>query len=400
MTYRYRFPAKTLIVSAALPPEPAGQAFVLYRWLEQVDPSSYCLLSTVQEVSSFGSDNMQPRLRAPVQRTPSLVRVWYRFGLRTIPALLIDVWKIVRILVEAIRRDRIELLIVSSGNSGDIPAGVIASRLTGIPVIFSIFDDWSQQVPASFNRKVAEWIEPTLMRQAAHTLVPNEVFADQLRARFNIPVTVVRNPADRAAFDHDTPLEPWPADPERVLMLYAGSLYGAQFDSMLRIDQALKLPELNRVALDLYLANETPEQELPFGPAIAIKPHVTGARIVALEREADILAMPLGFFSPFPKLMLTASPTKFGEYLASGRPLLVHAPANSWAAQYVKEHECGVVVDEPDSDLVAEAILEIIRNKALRETIRANAMHRAQVDFAPDISTERLMSVVQQVLRR
>lgn len=72
---------------------------------------------------------------------------------------------------------------------------------------------------------------------------------------------------------------------------------------------------------------------------------------------------------------------KTGEYLASGRPILVHAPAGSFLDWYFTRHECGVVVSERDPEVLAEAIRRIRDNVELRERIGRNARARALADF-------------------
>jgi glycosyltransferase involved in cell wall biosynthesis len=55
-----------------------------------------------------------------------------------------------------------------------------------------------------------------------------------------------------------------------------------------------------------------------------------------------------------------AFPTKLAEYLAAGRPIIVHAPSYATAASYVREHDCGVVVDRPDVEALVEAIDQLL----------------------------------------
>jgi glycosyltransferase involved in cell wall biosynthesis len=74
-------------------------------------------------------------------------------------------------------------------------------------------------------------------------------------------------------------------------------------------------------------------------------------------------------------------PGKMGEYLASGRPILVHAPADSFIAWYFRHHECGLVVDENDPARLAQAIDSLLNDADLRKTIGARARDRAIADF-------------------
>ena len=74
-------------------------------------------------------------------------------------------------------------------------------------------------------------------------------------------------------------------------------------------------------------------------------------------------------------------PGKIGENLASGRPILVHAPRDSFIAWYFRNYECGVVVDENDPRQLADAINSILTDPMLSQRISARARERARVDF-------------------
>ena len=98
--------------------------------------------------------------------------------------------------------------------------------------------------------------------------------------------------------------------------------------------------------------------------------------------EADVLFLPLAFRSPYPDIVRTAAPGKMGEYLAARRPILVHAPADSFVSWYFRGHECGVVVDESDPVRLAEGIERILGDAGLRGKLAVNAWERARADFS------------------
>jgi len=74
-------------------------------------------------------------------------------------------------------------------------------------------------------------------------------------------------------------------------------------------------------------------------------------------------------------------PGKMGEYLASGRPILVHGPSDSFITSYFRQHECGLVVDENDPAQLARAIDSLLNDADLRKRLGARARHRAWTDF-------------------
>jgi glycosyltransferase involved in cell wall biosynthesis len=107
--------------------------------------------------------------------------------------------------------------------------------------------------------------------------------------------------------------------------------------------------------------------------------------ILERQRKADILFLPLAFESPIPQVIRTSAPGKLGEYLASGRPLLAHVPANSFVAYYFKKHQCGFIVDQNNPDELAAEIKKIIVNPDGQNEIVRNARRQASLDFSPEI---------------
>src|SRR5947209_17739116 len=95
------------------------------------------------------------------------------------------------------------------------------------------------------------------------------------------------------------------------------------------------------------------------GPLV-LHPHVANGEMPGVQRDADVLFLALGFRTPYPEINITAAPGKVGEYLASGRPVLVHAPRGSFVSWYFREHECGLVVDEDDPRALARGLVKLL----------------------------------------
>ena len=98
--------------------------------------------------------------------------------------------------------------------------------------------------------------------------------------------------------------------------------------------------------------------------------------------------------SPYPEVMRTSAPGKMGEYLAAQRPILVHAPSDSFLAWYFREYECGLVVDEGDPKKLARAIERISTDAALRQRLSARAWERAQCDFSISTAQSRFSELM------
>lgn len=100
-----------------------------------------------------------------------------------------------------------------------------------------------------------------------------------------------------------------------------------------------------------------------------------------IQQKADILFLPLAFNSPYPDIVKTASPGKIGELLAARRPVLVHAPADSFVSWYFKQHSCGLVIDKSDPVELANGIAALIEDQKLQQNLSTAAYVRAKKDF-------------------
>jgi glycosyltransferase involved in cell wall biosynthesis len=265
----------------------------------------------------------------------------------------------------------------------DLPAAYLASRRLNIPFVAYLFDDPVYQwVPGSYRRLARFW-EPIWGRGAAALIAPNEVLAKDVRSRLpKATIHIVRNPVDPAALPVPAvkaPELPSGSASDRVWrLLYTGSVYSAQASAFRNLNSALNQLQ-GRFALDVYTAQ--PPAALAAngldGPYVHHHPHAPQATALSLQRNADILFLPLAFNSAIPEVILSSAPAKLGEYLAAGRPMLVHAPSGSFVTELLRKADAGVIVDVPDPSRLAEALTTIANSEPLRDRIVRNAANLA-----------------------
>jgi glycosyltransferase involved in cell wall biosynthesis len=116
--------------------------------------------------------------------------------------------------------------------------------------------------------------------------------------------------------------------------------------------------------------------------------------VPAIQKQADVLFLPLAFESPYPAIIKTSAPFKMGEYLSSRRPVVVHAPPDSFVAWYFRRHKCGVVVDRASPEPLAENIEVVLRDEELQRRLAASAWERARVDFGMNVARGKFMRLL------
>lgn len=389
---------KFALISHILPPSPSGQAVMLYRILSQVNEKSYYLIHTGTRLAT-GRDSSDDRHRLPgthygLPLEPAL-KTSYPFGLSWIA-------KVINIFVRLIVRTRNLLgivrqeadthaIVVCTGEIVDIPAGYLVSRICKLPFYAYMFDDYLYKFAGS-ERRLARLVAPFIFRRSAGIIGPNEFICQEYERRYGARTALVRNPCDKGELAREP--QPLPSDSKRsIQILYTGDVYVANYDCFRNLIQAMD--ELPEYPLELHIFTVRSPEHLKGEGIVSdrtfIYPHLRYDEILKIQRMSDILFLPLAFDSPIPEIIRTSAPGKLGEYLASGRPILAHVPADSFVAYYLEQNQCGLVASRNDPDCLKQHILKMMNDKDFGQVMAGRARQQAKLDFDPQVASESLL---------
>jgi glycosyltransferase involved in cell wall biosynthesis len=285
-------------------------------------------------------------------------------------------------------------IIACSGDPVDLPASAIAARRLGVPLLAYMFDDYGTQykiVPP--YQQFAARCDRFVARRADRIIVPNEMLAAEYGARHRVEPVIIRNP-HAGVYGNGTD---WPLGANETRIVYTGSVYHVHDDAFARLLEVIENSEQS-FALDLYSSVDTARNAIfQRSGRVRHHGHISDAEAIRVQAEAEILFLPLAFNSPTPEVVRTALPGKFAEYLASGRPILVHAPADSFVAWYCRRHHCAAVVDEPDTRALADTLRRLVSDGKYRRAIIRAALYRAREDFDPAVARRDLLAVLRSV---
>jgi hypothetical protein len=250
---------KFAVLSHVLPPSPSGQATVLGELLKPLPSDSYCFISrqtyenreqsahyyhlkTPSAVSARLAGWQNKSLPVPVRKLLGLsVHVLRRIKSKANAALLWNASQHIemraRQIRDVLRAEASMALIACTGDLYDLPAGYLASRLTGVVFVPYMFDDYAYQWTGSL-RAFALRQEPEIVRNAARIIVTNEFMAAQYERRYGVQSTLIRNPStlsDLATLDQ----APARFDRSALNIVYTGSVYHAQFDAFRNLITAI-----------------------------------------------------------------------------------------------------------------------------------------------------------------
>jgi len=363
---------KFALVSHVLPPSESGQAMVLYRLLKDFDPATYCLISHDQYDGSAPYASYSSKLAGKYHRVTARKL--------NLPAAIVERGRnIARIL----RAERCGAVVACTGDLLNLPAAFVASRIAHVPYYIFMCDHYVYQWVNWTDRIVARLAAPWLLRSAAGTIVSNEFMADALKAAYAVDPVIIRNPCEPSDYADASDSRVAPSgDATARRIVFTGAIYAANYDAFRNLVSALARPRERRIELHVYSAQCVPESILQLAPDLVIHhPHASLAGMPAIQESADILFLPLAFNSPYPQVIKTASTAKLAEYLAAGRPILAHAPADSFVSWYVRKERCGIVVDEPSPARLADEITRLLADAELGAALGSRARSLAVSEF-------------------
>ena len=354
---------------------------MLERLLRPFDSANYVLIRTMSWDNVPGASSLPADVKTvpPTARSRWKPRIW--IGIRELQLRA-------RAIAEIVLAERCEAIVACTGGDLlDIPAAYRAARRLRVRYIAYYFDYWSQQSLASLERRAAEWIERRVLRGADAVIVPNEFLAEELHSRYGVRCTVVQNSCEAARDDRVAHHAPAAASTSR-LIVYTGAVYEANIDAFRNLIDAIKSTGLDAKVHIFSAQTACDLASRGLLAPVEIHEHRPAYEVLDIQRKADVLFLPLGFQTGYPRIIRTSSPAKMCEYLRSGRPILVHAPRGSFVAEYFREHGCGVVVDEADPALLGEALRQLLEDEDLRLRVTSAACKQARTDY--DLETARL----------
>lgn len=383
------FQKKFAVLSHILPPSPSGQAIVLYRFLNELPPDRYCLISRgnyeTHVGDNCGSDKLpgrcytfKPVFRLPVPNHSKL------FAFNIFFNALLGIYSRANQIKKIVQKEGCNLLIACTGDFYDLPAAYLASKWLKIPFVTYIFDDYAYQW-TGFYRSISKRLEPVILKHAKAVIVPNEYMQKEYMQRYGLRSTVIHNPCPLPNLEELNKVNRVFNNSE-INIVYAGAIYHAHYDAFHNLIAAIQQLKRSDVKLHLYTAQ--PESDLNrngiSGPMVVYHPHINQSEVPKILRQATVLFLPLAFNSPIPEVVKTSAPGKIGEYLSVGRPILVHAPHDSFVSWYFKENQCGIVVDKNDPKLLAEEINRLMSDRELQIKLSEKAREAAVRDFSID----------------
>ena len=390
---------KFAFLSHVLPPSWSGQAVVIKRILNDVDPVLYCLISMNNYENH--KENYDYIGKLPVKYY-ALKKENYYDNIKFIKHLkllyplltiLFRGWHIAKI----IDKENCNVIVAATGDLFDLPAACIAGKITSTHYVPYLFDDYVHQWIDPKTHRLAALFQNLIFKEASEVIVPNEFLGHEIWKRHRLMPTIVHNPCDRLRVKEKKFNK---KSRKSINIVYTGAIYHVNFDAFRILIQAISLLDDLSIKLNLYTAQPKKflEAENIFGKHVELHQHLPPDVIVGAQNAADILFIPFSFDLSVRMIVKTSAPGKFADYLLSGTPILALVPKDAYVSWYLKKYNCGIIVNENNPDAVAEEIIRLINDVNLQKRISKNALQRARLDYNPTKSQRIFTEMLERFL--
>lgn len=363
-------------------------SLLLYRLFEQWPADSLLVIEGMLGPSSPERRLQGVRYR-PLMRSPSrLLRT--RFSSCVSAALSLGAVRL------AARAERLSwdyqpdaVVTVMYGFSWMTAAAV--ARRRGCPLHVIAHDDWPRVAPlgplaarmgdAAYRKQDA--VYGKVYRQAATRLCISPAMSEEYRLRYGVEaVTLYPTRAPGPAPVGTMPTRSRSRDD--LTIAYAGSISSPGY--------AAPLSRLARILAKMggRLALYGPLTQAGLGKLGLVADNIIARGLVdppqligELQREADILFLPMSFAEHDRDNMRLSFPSKLADYTSVGLPIVVYGPEYCSAVRWARENPgAAEVVTREDDELLEAAVARIVDDPCLRKRSIATAGYAGTRDFS------------------
>ncbi len=394
--YNPHLSTRFAISTRFVPPLWSGQSVVLGRLLRGIPADAYRLVRLPLINAGNNQDFVDKLPGKGIDLPPEFILRGARFSqwLRVIN-LFIGALQRGPAIARALKDEKIDTIVGCSGDVVDPPASFLAARILGCRFFFYFFDDYTEQWWAEPRLQAAvARVERFVAPRANGLISPNEFMRDELRRRYGKFSFVVRNPCP---WEQPTPQD-FPDDekPAEFKIVFTGAVYHLNHDIFRALLKAVEHVAHPNARLHIYTAQPAEElaQQGLTGPRLQVHAHITPAEATVVQQQADLLVIPFSFAPEAAGIVKRSATAKLADYLMAGGPILAICPEDSFLGWYLTTHDCGIVVNSEDAEVLAKRINPLIIDPKLRDRLRRNAHERARSDFSPDIAQKEMLRAI------
>jgi glycosyltransferase involved in cell wall biosynthesis len=385
---------RILLVSIVPPRNDCGVRIVMHRMFVERSPFELHVASN----ADFANDLL---VHTPLRLPRPLYRLRKsRFGPR-LSAWITDyenfVWPLstnaaLETAMETFKPD----IILTLAECGLCHAARKTAERHGLPLA-GLFLDWFPVMKGHFGH---EFTQPTLSRRY------RELYAAcDLAFCTSDGMQEVLGPHPNSHVIYPTPgrlnvaEKPWSPSNRKFRLVYVGSVqnfYGRMLCALIEKIEATNDLEIIVVGPSADWPVEILERAKANGVYLGFKSPDQAADVMA---SADALLVVMSFEKEYELFMRTSFTTKFLDYVAFGKPVILWGPEYCTPVRVARKHGGAIVVNQDDVEAIVSACRQIAHDAAWREQLSQQARQLHQTLFNPDRLQEIFVSEIEKMVR-
>lgn len=260
-------------------------------------------------------------------------------------------------------------------------------KKTSIPLAIHIMDDsisflnkpnllyfyWRQKTKSVFQQ---------LIDRSVVSLSISQFMSDEYYKRYKKIFIPIRNPVELSQWLPYIKND-WEVS-DTINIIYTGRLAIPNINSLYRFCEVVdSLNKLGRnIKFDIYSIddNRSFRKKIKYFRGIYVNSPIPYGDIPKLIPKYDILLLPIDFNKTGIKYAKYSISTKTSEYMISGVPILLIAPKEVALTSYAIENNCMLSVSEDKIEKITNALVRLINDKSLRESLAKKAFDVVKKD--------------------
>jgi glycosyltransferase involved in cell wall biosynthesis len=197
---------------------------------------------------------------------------------------------------------------------------------------------------------------------------------------------------------HRVPEKCWPRSKRKFRLVYVGSVenfYGQMLCSLIEKIELTNDLEIIVVGPNADWPKQLLERARGKSTYLGFKPPEEAAEVLA---SADALLVVMSFEKEHELFMRTSFTTKFLDYVAFGKPVILWGPEYCAPVRVARKHGGAAVVATADADAVVSVCRQIAADTALNEKLSKQALQLHQTLFNPDRLQEIFVSEIERLV--
>lgn len=265
--------------------------------------------------------------------------------------------------MKILKKGNIDLIFSSSPPVSGHLVAYWLSKISGKPLVIDLRDPWElveQKYPSHLHKRLNQNLQRKIFKQAKYIVAVNRHIAEEISKNFfDSKVEIITN-----GFDPEDFLNTSVDQTDRFEIVYAGTFnrlndpqpFLKAYGELIKENREFsEKATFTKVGLVLDWDWQALLKEYGIEKHVNILGYVPHRESVAYLLRGMVLLLTTGGQTGSPIL----STGKIYEYLAAGKPILAIVPRSGAAADLLKEHKAGIIVDPQDKEGIKQALLAL-----------------------------------------